>query len=140
MPNFKPGHQVHYIQARLALSERAAWRGATLARIEADHVIVVLHDDQTHPRRHLCTEAPRLKELIATHPVSRDDGGRVRVIVAPHHVLLVPHGNPGGSVPQTLGVLAGVTAIGEEGEALDSPAEGGGWGLFSIGPADRYQR
>ncbi len=139
MPNFKPGHQVHYIQARLALSERAGWRGAMLVEIEADHVILVRHDDPAHPRRHLCTEAPRLDELIATHPVSRDDQGRVRVIIAPHNVLLVPHGMPGGPLPQTLGVLAGVTEIGEEGEALDSPAEGGGWGLFSIGRADRHQ-
>lgn len=135
-PNYGPGRDVHWIQAKLALSAVDRWLPVAITAVNPASFRV---SSEGRSARYRCADIPRLKELIDSGTVARDaDGHPQAVLVDRYTILLVPHSNPGDPPPTQLGINPTVTAVGDSGGAVDSPADGGGWGLFSIariGPA-----
>ena len=59
--NYKPGHSVHFIQARLALQDTAAWRPAIITEIGEGTIKVRVVGGVVSTFK--CEETDRLREI-----------------------------------------------------------------------------
>ena len=127
--NYKPGHSVHFIQARLALEENAAWRPAMITKIGEG--IIQVHEFGGVERTIKCAETERLREIYESGRVPEARDGKGLAILAPHGVLIVPCADEGKTFPRQAEIAPNVVYI-ENGAANYSPTTDGAWHLFSI--------
>ena len=127
--NYKPGHSVHFIQARLALEESAAWRPAIITEIGEGTIQV--HAIGGVKSSFKCDETDRLREIYESGRVPDGRDGKGLAILAPHGVLIVPCADEGKTFPRQATIAPNVVYI-ENGAAHYSPTTDGAWHLFSI--------
>ena len=127
--NYKPGHSVHFIQARLALEENAAWRPAMITEIGEG--IIQVHEFGGVESTFKCAETERLREIYESGRVPDGHDGRSLAILAPHGVLIVPCADEGKTFSRQATIAPNVVYI-ENGAAHYSPTTDGAWHLFSI--------
>jgi len=127
--NYKPGHSVHFIQARLALEENAAWRPAIITEIGEG--IIQVHEFGGVESTLKCAETERLREIYESGRVPDGRDGRGLAILAPHGVLIVPCADEGKTFSRQATIAPNVVYI-EDGAAHYSPTTDGAWHLFSI--------
>jgi hypothetical protein len=104
---YKPGHYVHFVQARLALEETSAWRPAII------------------------TEIDRMRDVYESGRVPDGREGKGMVIVAAHSVLIIPCADEGKVFPSQALINPSVNYL-DDGAAQWSPTTDGAWHLFSI--------
>jgi hypothetical protein len=127
--NYKPGHSVHFIQARLALEENAAWRPALITKIGEG--IIQVREIGGVESTFKCAETERLREIFESGRVPDVRDGKGLAILAPHGVLIVPCADEGKTFPRQAEIAPNVVYI-ENGAAHYSPTTDGAWHLFSI--------
>jgi hypothetical protein len=127
--NYKPGHSVHFIQARLALEENAAWRPAMITKIGEGTIQV--REIGGVESTYKCAETERLREIFESGRVPDVRDGKGLAILAPHGVLIVPCADEGKTFPRQAEIAPNVVYI-ENGAAHYSPTTDGAWHLFSI--------
>ncbi len=127
--SYKPGHFVHFIQARLALQDTSSWRPAVITEIGDGTLKVKTNDGVTHEFK--CVETDRLREVYERGRVPDGGDGKGLALIASRGVLIVPCANQGHTFPRLATINASVAAI-EQGAATSSPTENGAWHLFSI--------
>ena len=127
--NYKPGHSVHFIQARLALEENAAWRPAIITEIGEG--IVLVHEFGGVDSTFKCAETERLRDICESGRVPDGRDGKGLAILAPHGVLIIPCADEGKPFPRQATIAPNVVYI-ENGAAHYSPTTDGAWHLFSI--------
>ena len=127
--NYKPGHSVHFIQARLALEENAEWRPAMITEIGEG--IIHVHEFGGVESTFKCAETERLREIYESGRVPDGRDGRGLAILAPHGVLIVPCADEGKTFSRQATIAPNVVYI-EDGAAHYSPTTDGAWHLFSI--------
>jgi hypothetical protein len=128
--NYKPGHSVHFIQARLALEENVAWRPAMITEIGEG--TIQIHAFGGAVSTFKCEETDRLREIYESGRVPDVRDGKGLAILAPHGVLIVPCADEGKTFPRQAEIAPNVVYI-ENGAAHYSPTTDGAWYLFSIG-------
>ena len=106
---FKPGHFVHFIQARLALEESVAWLPAIITEIGEGTFSIKSIDGTT--RDFNCVETDRMRDVY--------ESGRV------------PDGREGKVFPSQALINPSVNYL-DDGAAQWSPTTDGAWHLFSI--------
>ena len=126
---YKPGHFVHFIQARLALEESGAWRPAIITTI-GDGIFSIKTIDGT-TRDFNCIETDRMRDVYESGRVPDGREGKGMVIVAAHGVLIIPCADEGKVFPRQAPINSLVTYL-EDGAAQWSPTTNGAWHLFSI--------
>lgn len=126
--NYSPGHRVHFIQARKALEGSGQWRPVRVIEI-GDGVITLQLGDSV--AIYACRDTTRLRQLFSTGRIAHNQNGENLVILAPHHVLIIPCADEDKTFPRQAPINALVSYL-EEGAALWSPTTDGAWHLFSI--------
>lgn len=133
MAHYGAGHDIHPIQARLALEDPSLIRAVTVVNIAEDRVTV---RDGTRTTTYLCMHAPRLAALVASGRCTPDAGGGTTALLCPRSVLVVPAGRADApTFPHRELVVPNVVEISQFG-ATTSPGLHGDWHLFSIGILD----
>jgi hypothetical protein len=127
--NYKPGHLVHFIQARLALEENAAWRPAIITKISEG--IIQVREFGGVDSTFKCAETERLRDIYESGRVPDGRDGKGLAILAPHGVLIIPCAEDGKTFPRQAEIAPNVVYI-EKGAAHYSPTNDGAWHLFSI--------
>ena len=129
MTSYKPGTNVHWIQARKALEDQENWQIAKLDDIGSGVITLSVNGATTQFR---CDDSTRLREVYTSGrvPVTKD-GTPIVVHATNWGVLIVPCANEGSSFPLQASVLATVSHI-KDGAAQYSPTDNGAWHLFSI--------
>ena len=126
---YKPGHFVHFIQARLALEETGAWRPAIITEIGEGTLGIKSIDGTT--RNFNCVETDRIRDVYESGRVPDGRVGKGMIIVAAHGVLIIPCADEGKVFPRQAPINPIVTYL-EDGAAQWSPTTDGAWHLFSI--------
>jgi hypothetical protein len=126
---YKPGHFVHFIQARLALEETGAWRPAIITEIGEGTFSIKSTDGTT--RDFTCVETDRMRDVYENGRVPDGREGKGMIIVAAHDVLIIPCADEGKVFPCQAPINSLVTYL-EDGAAQWSPTTDGAWHLFSI--------
>ena len=126
---YKPGHFVHFIQARLALEETSAWRPAIITEIGEGAFSIKSIDGTT--RDFNCVETDRMRDVYESGRVPDGREGKGMVIVAAHGVLIIPCADEGKVFPSQALINPSVNYL-EDGAAQWSPTTDGAWHLFSI--------
>jgi hypothetical protein len=127
------GHDVHPIQAKLALEDPSLIRTVTVVNIAEDRVTV---RDGTRTTTYLCMHAPRLAALVASGRCTPGAGGGTTALLCPRSVLVVPARRVDArTFPHRELVVPNVAEI-SEGGATASPGLHGDWHLFSISLLD----
>ncbi len=132
---YKPGHFVHFIQARHALESISSWRGVDIDEIGEGFLKIKVADKVINFK---CVETTRLREVLDTGRVPRNASGDNFVILAPHNVLIIPCANEGKTFPDAAPVNWSISKL-EEGCAQYSPTTDGKWHLFSIAETDKSE-
>ena len=127
--NYKPGHSVHFIQARLALQDTATWRPAIITEIGEGTIQV--HAVGGVVSTFKCEETDRLREIYESGRVPDGRDGKGVAILASRGVLIIPCANEGKTFPRQAEIIAHVAYI-EDGAAHYSPTTDGAWHLFSV--------
>jgi hypothetical protein len=126
---YRPGHSVHFIQARKALEEVDNWKPVSLSNASGG-VIEIVESDGAKCIYH-SRDTDRLLAVFATGQVPKSRNGGYLAFLAPHSVLVVPCADFGKEFPQSARVYPSVVYL-ENGAALWSPATDGTWNLFSV--------
>jgi len=126
---YKPGHFVHFIQARLALEEMGAWRPATITEIGEGNISIKSFDGTA--RNFKCVETDRIRDVYESGRVPDGCDGKGMVIVAAHDVLIIPCADEGKVFPDDAPISPLVNYL-DDGAAQWSPTTDGAWHLFSI--------
>ena len=126
---YKPGHFVHFIQARLALEETGAWRPAIITEIGEGTFSIKSIDGIT--RDFNCFETDRMRDVYECGRVPDGREGKGMILVAAHGVLIIPCADEGKVFPRQAPINPLVTYL-EDGAAQWSPTTDGAWHLFSI--------
>lgn len=126
---YKPGHFVHFIQARLALEEPSAWRPAIITEIGEGTFSVKSIDGEI--RDFKCIETDRIRDVYESGRVPDLREGKGMIIVAAHGVLIIPCADEGKVFPSQAPINPLVTYL-DDGAAQWSPTTDGAWHLFSI--------
>jgi len=125
---YRPGHSVHFIQARKALEGLRQWRAVTLIEIGEGVVTLQLSGSVSI---YECRDTTRLRELFDTGRVPLNQNSENLAILAPHNVLIIPCANEDKIFPQQAPINSMVSYL-KDGAALWSPTTDGAWHLFSI--------
>ena len=126
---YKPGHFVHFIQARLALEETGAWRPAIITEIGEGTFSIKSINGTT--RDFNCVETDRMRDVYESGRVPDGREGKGLVIVASKGVLIIPCADEGKTFPRQAPINASVAYL-HESAAQWSPTTDGAWHLFSI--------
>ena len=127
--NYKLGHFVHFIQARLALEETGSWRPAIITEISEGIIKIKSLDGAT--REFNCVETGRMRDVYESGRVPDGRECKGMVIVASKGVLIIPCADEGKVFPRQAPINASVTYL-HDGAAQWSPTTDGAWHLFSI--------
>ena len=127
--NYKLGHFVHFIQARLALEETGSWRPAIITEIGEGTIQVRVVGGVVSTFK--CSETDRLREIYESGRVPDGRDGKGVAILASRGVLIIPCADEGKTFPRQAEIIAHVAYI-ENGAAHYSPTTDGAWHLFSI--------
>ncbi|GEM_PF-6499603 len=128
--NYSPGHDVHPIQARKAMEDRASWRTATLVKVELDTVTIEIQDGEMVP--FVCHRAPELKGALERGTPLGGETPTV-ILVERWRLLIVPLGRGGKEPPTRIRFLTGASSLdGGAATAGLSPDDGYDLLLFSI--------
>ena len=125
---YRPGHSVHFIQARKALEGSRQWRAVTVIEIGKGVVTLQLSGSAYI---YECCDTTRLRELFDTGRVPLNQNNENLAILAPHNVLIIPCANEDKIFPQQAPINSIVSYL-KDGAALWSPTTDGAWHLFSI--------
>lgn len=126
---YKPGHFVHFIQARLALEETGAWRPGVITEIGEGTLKIESINGEICDFN--CVETDRLRDVYKSGRVPDGREGKGMVIVAAHSVLIIPCADEGKVFPSEALINASVNYL-DDGSAQWSPTTDGAWHLFSI--------
>jgi len=126
---YKPGHFVHFIQARLALEDTSAWRPAIITEIGEGSLKIKSIDGETCEFN--CVETDRMREVYESGRVPDGREGKGMVIVASRGVLIIPCADEGKVFPDEAPISPSVNYL-YDGAAQWSPTTDGAWHLFSI--------
>ncbi len=126
---YKPGHFVHFIQARLALEETSAWRPAIITEIGEGTFSIKSIDGEI--RDFNCAETGRMRDVYESGRVPNSPDGKGMIIVASHGVLIIPCADEGKVFPSHAPINPLVNYL-DDGAAQWSPTTDGAWHLFSI--------
>jgi hypothetical protein len=129
---YKPGHFVHFIQARLALEETGAWRPGVITEIGVGTLKIKSIDGEI--REFSCVETDRMREVYESGRVPEGREGKSMIIVAAHSVLIIPCADEGKIFPSQALINPSVNYL-DDGAAQWSPTTDGAWHLFSIDSA-----
>lgn len=133
MAHYGAGHDIHPIQARLALEDPSRFRSVEIVDVAADRISI---RDGGRIVRYLCMHAPRLAALVASGRCTPGAGGGTTALLCPRSVLVVPAGRVDArTFPHRELVVPNVAEI-SEGGATASPGLHGDWHLFSVGLID----
>lgn len=133
MANYWAGHDVHPIQAKLALQDPSSFRTVAVVVVADDRIVVT---DGNRTVTYLCLHAPRLAALVASGRCTPGADGGTVALLCPRSVLVVPAGDVDGcTMPDRSLVAPNVVEI-SGGSATTSPSTQGEWHLFSIGRLD----
>lgn len=127
--NYKLGHFVHFIQARLALEETGSWRPAIITEIGEGTIQVRVVGGVVSTFK--CSETDRLREIYESGRVPDGRDGKGVAILASRGVLIIPCADEGKTFPRQAEIIAHVAYI-ENSAAHYSPTTDGAWHLFSI--------
>jgi hypothetical protein len=128
MRSYKPGWDVHHIQARLALEEKNLWKKAVVGSENKDEIILITKEGT---KKYLCADILRFHEIYNCGRVPVDSEGSRIVILAGYGVLIVPCAHEGKVFPKQLDVNYAVSNI-VDGAAVSSPTTDGDFHLFSV--------
>ncbi len=126
---YKPGHLVHFIQARLALEETGAWQPGVITEIGEGTLMIESVGGEI--REFKCVETNRVRDVYESGRVPDGRNGRGMVIIAAHGVLIIPCADEGKVFPRQAPINPLVTYL-DDGAAQWSPTTDGAWHLFSI--------
>lgn len=126
---YKPGHFVHFIQARLALEETGAWRPGVITEIGEGTLKIESINGEICDFN--CVETDRLRDVYKSGRVPESREGKGMVIVAAHSVLIIPCADEGKVFPSEALINPSVNYL-DDGAAQWSPTTDGAWHLFSI--------
>ena len=126
---YKPGHFVHFIQARLALEETSAWRPAIITEIGEGTLKIKSIDGEIYEFN--CVETERMRDVYESGRVADGREGKGMVITASKGVLIIPCADEGKIFPRQAPINASVNYL-HDGAAQWSPTTDGAWHLFSI--------
>ena len=126
---YRPGHSVHFIQARKALEEVDNWKPVSLSN-SSGGVIEIVESDGTKCIYH-ARDTDRLLAVLATGQVPKNNNGGHLAFLAPHSVLVVPCAELKKEFPASAPIYPSVVYL-ENGAALWSPTTDGNWHLFSV--------
>ena len=126
---YKPGHFVHFIQARLALEETGAWRPGVITEIGEGTLKIESINGEICDFN--CVETDRLRDVYKSGRVPEGREGKGMVIVAAHSVLIIPCADEGKIFPSEALINPSVNYL-DDGAAQWSPTTDGAWHLFSI--------
>ena len=126
---YKPGHFVHFIQARLALEETGAWRPGVITEIGEGTLKIESINGEICDFK--CVETDRLRDVYKSGRVPDGREGKGMVIIAAHSVLIIPCADEGKVFPSQALINPSVNYL-DDGSAQWSPTTDGAWHLFSI--------